>query len=125
MMEHWEESKPDPRWHAIYDAVAAILRTLGTEYRAGRGDWYIMDEDTGQLTNRIELLNLDLLRPSLVQALQALLLNLPEWTITVRVEGLTADGGRPGMGLFIYSDSIIDDLRREFLPSEFAHMRFD
>jgi hypothetical protein len=123
-MEHWEDPEPDPRWRAVYDAAAAILRKLGTEYRAGQGDWYIMDEDTGQKMNQIELLNLDLLRPSLVQALQALLVHLPDWTIAVAVKGLTSDGSRPGMGLLIYSDSIVDELRREFLPLEFTDTKF-
>jgi hypothetical protein len=123
-MELREDSAPDPRWQTVQDAITGLLQKLGTEYSAGRGDWYIVDEDTGRLMNEIELLNLDLLRPSLVRSLQDLLLHFPDWTITVAVRGQSADGSRPGMGLFIYSDSIIDDLRRENLPPEFADMKF-
>lgn len=123
-MKNWKNSSPERVWHVLYDVVASILQNAGRKYEAGRGDWYIVEEDTEQEMQQVELLNLDLLRPALVRSLQAALVAHPDWVISVRVEG--SDGERRiGMGLMICSDKVVDDLRREFLPGKFREMRFE
>jgi hypothetical protein len=121
----WQDLPPDPVWQTLYDAVAAILQKVGQEYEDGQGDWYLVDDDTGQDMQKIELVNIDLLRPSLVSALRALLVDHPEWVISLRVDGIDGDGKQVGMGLLICSDRVIDELRREFLPAHVRSMQFD
>lgn len=123
-MEHGRNPPPNPVWHALYDAVVDILERAGRRYEAGQGDWYLLEEDTGQEMQQIELVNLDLLRPDLIRSLQELLVRHPDWVISVRVEGTGKGGQRIGMGLMICSDRIIDELRRDLLPERFRSMRF-
>jgi len=74
---------------------------------------------------RVELQNLHLLRPDVIRSLQLLLVDRPDWVIPVRVEGISPGGKRVGMGLFVCSGKIVDDLQRALLPTSFRHMRFD
>jgi hypothetical protein len=48
----------------------------------------------------------------------------PDWYITIRVAVPGKEKIWPGMGLIIYSDEVIDELRRDFLPAEFRDVFF-
>jgi hypothetical protein len=60
--------------------------------------------------------NLQLFKPHIVEALQALLAPYPDWHITIRVAVPGKEGIWPGMGLIVYSDEVVDELRRDSCP---------
>jgi hypothetical protein len=123
-MGDWEPLPDDPIWTLLRDRVVAYLSELGPRYEHYEGDWYLLDEDTGQQMVKIELVNNDLLRPDIVKSLQALLKGYPDWAIALQVDGVDADGQRRGMGLWIEEDKVSDELLREYLPQIFREMRF-
>lgn len=125
-MGEWEQVPDDPIWTMLRDRVVALMDRFGTRYHypENRGDYYLLDEDTGQNMVKIELVNNDLLRPDIVKSLQALLSGYPDWVIAVQVDGVDAAGTRRGMGVLIAEDRIFDDLKREYLPANFQDMRF-
>lgn len=125
-MGNWEVQTDDPIWTLLRDRVVALMGRLGTRHQSPdyKGDYYLLDEDTGQQMVKIELVNNDLLRPDIVKSLQALLSGYPDWVIAVQVDGVDAAGTRRGMGVLIAEDRIFDDLKREYLPANFQDMRF-
>lgn len=112
-------------WRALYEAISILLSRFGRLYDNGKGDYWIVDDDWGWYVQKVELQNLDLLRPDVIKALQALLADYPDWLITVQVDVPDKTGIWPRMGLLVYPDKITDDLQREYLPVEFRDMRFD
>lgn len=123
-MSDWETLSDDPIWTFLRDRVVAYLSQLGSRYLRREGDWYLLDEDTGQQTIKVELVNNDLLRPATVKSLQALLRGYPGWAIALQIDGVDADGKRHGMGVWIEEDHVSDELRREYLSDIFQDMRF-
>lgn len=68
--------------------------------------------------------NLALFKPHIIKALQGLLAPYPDWRIEIGVAVPEKHGIWPGMGLIVYSDEIVDQLQRDFLPSEFRNLVF-
>jgi hypothetical protein len=120
-----QEQQSGSDWLALRKEVIAVLAHFGTAYEAGRGDYWVSEDDTDQDMVQVELQNLHLLRHDVIRSLQLLLARRPDWVIAVRVEAINTSGKRAGMGLFVCPDKIVDDLRRELLPPSFRTMRFD
>jgi hypothetical protein len=67
---------------------------------------------------------LSLLKPHIIRSLRDLLADHPNWSISVAVDIPGTEESWPGMGLMIYGDEIVDELRREFLPEEFRNVTY-
>jgi hypothetical protein len=83
-----------------------------------------VDDNWGRLSQQLEFQNLELFKPHIIKALQDLLVDYPDWYITIRIAVPEKEGIWPGMGLIIYSDEVVDELRRDFLPAEFRDVVF-
>jgi hypothetical protein len=110
-----------------------LLRPLGEEDDTElRGDSYVyvhkdyllVDDDWGDYQHKIETHNVEFIRPALIKSLQKLLIEYPNWEITLTLKGLEKEN-RPAMGLVIRDDEIIDGLRREYLPSTFRSFQYE
>lgn len=126
MIANWTDPPAHPVRVILYERLVKLLGPLGIqiEDNSDRGDFWVCEDELFPDLQEVEFLNLDLLRPPVITALQALLADHPDWVISVRVEGIDEAGKRRGMGLFIQSDQIIDDLKREYLPIVFRDMTF-
>jgi hypothetical protein len=63
-------------------------------------------------------------KPHIIKALQDLLAPYPDWYIEIGVAVPDKYGIWPGMGLIVYPDEVVDELRRDFLPAEFRDVFF-
>jgi hypothetical protein len=111
-------------WQALHDAITETLDQFVRRNAFGDGDYSLVDDNWGTRRHRLEFQNLDLLRPEILGALQALLTGYDDWCITVRVDVPGTEGVWPGMGLIIHHGEIVDDLKREFLPDRFRDLVF-
>lgn len=111
-------------WRRLYDRIVMTLDRFGRMDAFGEGDYWLLDEDWGLLVHQIEFQNLKLLRPAVINSLQALLAEFSEWVITVRVDVVGKEKAWPGMGLIIRPHDVIDELRRDYLPEEFQQITF-
>jgi hypothetical protein len=119
-----EEAAQERDWQILHDAITAMLDRFGRKDAFGRGDYWLVDDNWGRRSQQLEFQNLGLFKPQIVKALQDLLVGYPDWYITVRVAVPGKEGIWPGMGLIIYSDEVVDELRRDFLPAEFRDVVF-
>ncbi len=119
-----DEMKQQRAWQLLHDAVTATMNRFGTKDARGRADYWLLDENWGWRTQQLEFQNLDLLQASLFDALRRLLVDFPDWDITVRIDVPDKRGVWPGMGLIIYEDEIVDELRRDVLPEKFRNLIF-
>jgi hypothetical protein len=119
-----EEAAQQRDWQVLHDAITATLDRFGRKDAFGEGDYWLLDDNWGRLSQQLEFQNLKLFKPQIVRALQDLLAGYPDWVITVRVAVPGKEKIWPGMGLIIYSDEVIDELRRDFLPAEFRDVFF-
>jgi hypothetical protein len=127
MSDEWTPDEIDAHqrvWKSLFDRASAALDAFGRKGYRDADDYWIVDDDLGWDVLQVELQDAILLRRDLVHALQALLVDYPAWIITLNV-GLRGRKDAPGMGLLIYPDRIVDDLKREYLPEQFRHMRFE
>ena len=60
-----------------------------------------------------------------MKLLQRQLSDYPRWEIRVGVDTVKFDRKWPGMGLIVYSDQILDELQRNYLPPEFRNLRYE
>src|SRR5437867_1656969 len=106
-------------WTALYDKIQELLRPLGEEddtevqgdsYVYVRRDYLLVDDNWGSYQHKIETSNIEFMRPALVKSLQKLLVEYPNWEITLTLCA-SEDKTRPAMGLVILDDEIIDGLR--------------
>ncbi len=118
------EARRQAEWKILHDRISETLDRYGKKDAFGRGDYWLVDEDLGSYRQKLEVQNLNLLRPHIIKSLQALLVRYPNWEIMFRIAPLGKENVWPAMGLVIHDDEIIDDLRREFLPEAFRHIEY-
>lgn len=124
-MPSQNEARRAKDWQILHDRITNALAEFGARKDAVRkGDYWLVDEDWGSYFLKLEVQKLDLLQPPVIKALQDLLKGYPDWEITFRVDVLDKENEWPAMGLVIYHDEIIDDLRREFLPEQFRNITY-
>ena len=118
-----EYTEQENAWGALYERIVDVLRQFGTEDAFGKGDYLIVDDNYGWRRHKIEAHRLHMLRPDVVNALQLLLHDLPEWEIVLAID-VPGRESWPPMGLTIRKHEIIDGLRRTYLPAEFQQIKY-
>jgi hypothetical protein len=77
-------------------------------------------------THEIEMHQLHMLRPEIIEALHKALAGFPDWEVEISVsipeDGITID---PGEGLTLSEDEIIDALDRSLLPEEYRGLAYE
>ena len=112
-------------WQNLHDKATEVLDAFGRKDYRGRADYWIVDDDWGLDFIRVEVQNLQLFQPAVVERLKRLLADFPGWHIAVRVDARGAGESWPLMGILIFPDRVIDHLKREYLPEEFRAWRYD
>jgi hypothetical protein len=101
-----------------------VLRQFGTEDYRRTADAWIDDDNIGTAQQKIYVLNLHLLRPRVIESLQKILLDYPDWEIMVAVSVPGLGEELPDMGLTIRAHEVIDGLQRQYFPQEFRSLAY-
>jgi len=124
-MAQAEDAIQESEWVQLHDLISKALDQFGKKNAFREGDYWLLDDNWGWRRHQLEVQKVELLRPHVIKALQALLVDFPNWDMTVRVDVPGKEKVWPGMGVVIYPNEIVDELQREFLPSEFKNIRYD
>ncbi len=119
-----DSADEDATWLSIRHGSQQLLSRVGTENAFGEGDFWVLDDYWNNRENLIYVTNPDLLQPSVVLGLQALLKELPDWAIVVAVDVTQKGLAWPPMGLTIHRHEIVDELRREYLPPQLHDLHY-
>jgi hypothetical protein len=119
-----ELSEQERIWGLLYDRISQLLKRFGTEDHFGDADYLLVDDNYGWKRHTIEIHKLRMLTPAVVKMLQELLRDLPDWQIVLALDIPGTENQWPRMGLRILTHEIIDDLKRQYLPSEFRDLQF-
>lgn len=121
------EERQEREWAALHSKIVTVLDKFGRGNRAGPDDcdYWLVDDNWGWWRHQLEVQNLNLLRPEVIRLLQQLLVDFPDWEITVRADDRDYDAKWPGMGIAIVPGRIIDDLQRDYLPESIRSFRYD
>ena len=111
-------------WQVLHDAITGTLDRYGKKNAFREGDYWLLDDNWSWYVHQVEFFSLRLLQPHIIQSLRSLLADFPYWHITVRIDVPGKEDSWPGMGLIIYPDEVVDELRRDFLPEEFRNVIF-
>jgi hypothetical protein len=122
-MNNWDE-KQVSIWDRLYEQVTVLLARHGMEDSVGKGDYWVVDDNYGWRRSQVEIHNLKMLRPEIVNALRSLLTDLPDWEITVTVDIPGKENTWLVMGLTIRQLEIIDGLQRQYFPKEFQGWQY-
>ncbi len=120
-----DDAVQEQQWQALHDRITETLDRFGRKDPIRKGDYWLLDENWGWNRQQIEFQNLALLRPDIIHALRALLADLPDWDMTIRIDVPGTEESWPGMGLVVSYNEIIDDLHREYFPPEFRNFFYD
>src|SRR5262245_3192542 len=116
------KTRREAEWRILHDRITETLDRFGKKNPFGKGDYWLLDDDWGTWRQELEIQNLELFKPHVVKLLQGLVVNYPDWEITMRVDVPDKENVWPGMGLILHDDRIIDDLKRDYLPDEFRNI---
>ena len=119
-----ELTEQESDWGALYERISEVLRQFGAEDHFGNADYLLVGDNYGWRRHTIEIHKLHMLRPAIVKALQPLLRELSAWEIVIAVDIPGTENKWPPMGLIIRSNTIVDELQREYLPSEFKDVQY-
>jgi hypothetical protein len=112
-------------WELLYRLLRRALAKVAKEGVGEENDCWLDDDNLGSLQQKTYIWNLELLRPSLISALQGLLVDFPGWEIRVAIAGPKDERSWPVMGLTIRAHEIIDGLQRQFFPEPYRHFRYE
>jgi hypothetical protein len=120
-------AEQDREWHLLYHQIKRVLRQVGEEWdsRQNKGDYLLVDDNMGWYQHKIELQNLNLLKPAVINSLQRLLNAYPDWEIVIAVDVPGKENEWPSMGLVVRDQEIVDGLKREYFPSEFQNIKYE
>jgi hypothetical protein len=91
---------------------------------SGLGDYSAHDDFRQSNQVKVSIGNLELLRPSIIAQLQAIVRKFPGWEIVVAV---AVDGhfdDWPDMGLYVRPHEIIDELQRQYFSKEYQSISY-
>ncbi len=114
----------DKQWLLLYQQIRQTLSKFGKENAFRRGDFGWNDSYVGCEQQKVYINSLELLRPSVVEALQKSLKNFAGWEIMVAVSIPGIGENWPTMGLTIRDGEIIDGLQRQYFPGDFQNVKY-
>lgn len=125
--EHRRYEEQFELFERAYPKLKELLKRFGQpNFVPGRegGDFTVHGDYPGSPLFVVFVTSLQMLRPSVVAALQRFIKNYPDWQIsmTVAIPGHSQDW--PRMGLYIRPHEIIDGLQRQYFPKEFQHIEY-
>lgn len=115
----------ESQWGNLYDALSYVLAPHGEDDGFGKGDYWLMDENWGIYQQKLDIQNLNLIRPEVVKQLQETLATYPGWEIVVSIDIPEHETQWPSMGLIIRGNEIIDGLQRQYFPAEFQSIKYE
>lgn len=112
----------------LFERVKHVLEHFGKpDYvpNASDSDFAVHDDYVGYRQVVVFVLNLAMLRPGVVTALQDLIKEYDGWQIelTVAIDGHEDDW--PNMGLYVRPHEVLDALQREYFPTEFRDIEYE
>jgi hypothetical protein len=124
LREHTEE-RLNKEWKELYARMKRVLQPYGQD-SMDAGDYFLVDEDFERYTHQVEMHKWHMLRPEIIESLQTLLVDYPDWEIEISVrvpeENIWID---PGEGLTLRDDEIVDALDRKLLPKEYRDLKYE
>jgi hypothetical protein len=118
-------SEQEKQWDHLYTEMSQTLQRFGQEDAFGGADYWLLDDNWGNHQQKVEIQNLNLIRPEVVSSLQKTLVDFPDWEIVVAVDVPGHETDWPAMGLIIRGHEIIDGLRRQYFPTEFQNIEYE
>jgi hypothetical protein len=112
------------QWMSLYKRVTKLLSRYGAEDPFGEADYLVVEDNYGWWRITIEVHNLKMLQPNIIESLRALLSKLPNWEIVVAIDVPGKEKAWPTMGLTVRHHEIIDGLQRKFFPAEFQQLQY-
>ena len=76
-------AQQEEEWSRLYNLITQMLTPLGADDGLGRGDYWLLDDNYGWYRHQLEFQNPRLFHPDVVKSLQTLLVNFPDWDITI------------------------------------------
>jgi hypothetical protein len=120
-----DDAEQEREWDLLYARLGEIMRRYGKEDWLGHADYWIVSDNWGPRQHTIYIHNLKMLAADVVEQLQANLKDFPNWEIVVDVSPEQYGQSWPTMGLTIRAHEIIDDLKREYFPTEFQRIKYE
>jgi hypothetical protein len=116
-------------FEALRDRVDKLLERFGRpDFIPGlpaQGDYSVHGDYSEYPQVVVFVHNLELLRQPAVVALQGLVREFPGWQIDLMVGLWDHLKDWPNMGISIRANEIVDDLRREYFPTEFQDLAYE
>jgi hypothetical protein len=118
------EAQQEREWEILHDRIDNFLRSFGRKHPTREGDYWLVDDNLGLHQQGVEIQNLELLAPPVIEGLQRLIADYPDWEIVISIDVPGTEKTWPRMGLVVQVDKIIDGLQRHYLPEPFRNLHY-
>jgi hypothetical protein len=110
----------------LVDLIVRLMNKFGRHSTLlERGDYSVYDDYWGYPQVKVTVCTFDLLKPSVVKALQSIISKFPGWEIVVALYIRGGGENWPDMGLIIRGHEIIDGLQRQYFPAEYRDLAYE
>jgi hypothetical protein len=111
-------------WQILYDRLQNILRRYGKEDFIAKADYWLLDDNWGPRQQMLYVNSLKMMAPDIVKLMQSCLVEFPDWEIVLSVAVQGVGKSWPEMGIVIRAHEIVDNLKREYFPTEFQGIEY-
>jgi hypothetical protein len=115
-------SNRDNEWQLLYVNLVRALKRLGIEDPYGEGDYWLVDDDYGDTTQKLCVHRRSFIQPELITLLQRELREFPHWRVMMQIE-FPLDNPTPRHGgLIVHHDRIEEHWDRNALKDVAARL---
>jgi hypothetical protein len=126
MSRNTDDNKQNDLFELLRARIEARLRPFGqADSLLEPGDYAVHGDYWGYPQVKVTIHNLELLQPKVVEALQQLLGEFPDWEIVMAVAVRGHYDDWPDMGLYIRAGEIIDGLQRQYFPKPLRDIKYE
>lgn len=96
----------EQQWTSLYEVLHQTLAPLGTPNAFGDGDYWLVDDDYGDTTQKVCVWCPAFLTPELIKLIQKALAEFKQWRVMMQLEVEVNGSIDSSNGFIIYSDRI-------------------
>lgn len=100
------EDQRSQEWSALYAALSDLLPRFGNEDPYGKGDYWLVDDDWGDVAHKICVARQALMTAKLVRTIQNQLLGMPHWRVLIQVDEEVHGAPASSTGITVFYDRI-------------------
>lgn len=97
----------DQQWSSLHEVLRQTLAPFGIESAFGEGDYWLLDDDYGDTTQKVCVWRPSFLSSELIELIQQVLSQYSQWRVMIQLELEVNGSVDSSNGFVVYPDRVI------------------